>query len=332
MDEQFDEQQASAIINAFMVKHGQTDALPAGGHYVTDDFSSVEFTVQPDVFHTYTVFRLIAEDEDDGDDVTEVTFFVVAVLAQKLFPPFKPRKMYSHNRQTLFATFKQSATLVGANTSCMASAVDTVRAAYVALERHVPNGSPFPTERVNVDNFVVSNPYYIVGDDAKGQAKVEFPRTVDPVDDLKGAQTDSCVHTADNEVQYLEAYDDEHGVERQIPLSPAQFRPGDIVRVGFSVTVKKNNKLHARSELELVMRSVTLLDKTLSTAIAKRKLEEASAPSTKKRSAITRGKFVEDTEERPVAKVRKALAKMSLDSGAMDADAELAPGQPAGAL
>ena len=67
-------------------------------------------------------------------------------------------------------------------------------------------------------------------------------------------------------------------------------------------------------------------------AIAKRKLEEASAPSTKKRSAITRGKFVEDTEERPVAKVRKALAKMSLDSGAMDADAELAPGQPAGAL
>ena len=32
------------------------------------------------------------EDEDDGDDVTELTFFVVAVLAQKLFPPFKPRK------------------------------------------------------------------------------------------------------------------------------------------------------------------------------------------------------------------------------------------------
>ena len=126
MDDRFDEQQASecmhristwvlklnfagAIISAFMNKHGQTDALPAGGHYVTDDFSvsrdrdafslaalttfqSIEFTVQPDVYPTYTVFRLIAEDEDDGDDVTEVTFFVVAVLAQKLFPPFKPRK------------------------------------------------------------------------------------------------------------------------------------------------------------------------------------------------------------------------------------------------
>ncbi|KAI4517959.1 hypothetical protein K525DRAFT_273107 [Schizophyllum commune Loenen D] len=329
MDDRFDEQQASAIISAFMNKHGQTDALPAGGHYVTDDFSSIEFTVQPDVYPTYTVFRLIAEDEDDGDDVTEVTFFVVAVLAQKLFPPFKPRKMYSHNRQTLFATFKQSATLVGANTACMASAVDAVRAAYVALERHVPNGSPFPTERVNVNNFVVSNPYYVVGDDAKGQAKVDFPKTVDPFDDLSRAQTDSCIHTADNEVQYLEAYDDEHGVERRFPLSPAQFRPGDIVRVGFSVTVKKNNKLHARSELELVMRSVTLLDKTLSTAMAKRELDEASAPDTRKRGTITRGKFVEDTEERPIAKVRKALAKMTLGSSAMDADADGAPGSSA---
>ena len=126
MDDNFDEQQASeyihrrptstfklnfagAIINAFMVKHGQTDTLPAGGHYVTDDFNvrpvhhgfpcvaltafqTLDFTVQSDVFRTYTVFRLIAEDEDDGDDVTELTFFVVAVLAQKLFPPFKPRK------------------------------------------------------------------------------------------------------------------------------------------------------------------------------------------------------------------------------------------------
>ena len=60
--------------------------------------------------------------------------------------------------------------------------------------------------------------------------------------------------------------------------------------------------------------------------MAKRELEEASAPNTKKRGTITRGKFVEDTEERPIAKVRKALAKMSLGTGTMDADVDGAAG------
>ena len=54
------------------------------------------------------------------------------------------------------------------------------------------------------------------GDDAKGKPRVPFPKLVDPFDDLNRVQSDRCVHTPDNVVQYLEGYENEAGLFRYV--------------------------------------------------------------------------------------------------------------------
>ncbi|KAL1726454.1 hypothetical protein EV714DRAFT_276577 [Schizophyllum commune] len=303
MDENFDYEGAKAIIDAFMSKHGQTALLPAGSLYVTDDVEALDIRVSSEEGASTTTFRLFTGDaESDGEK--ELTLYTVGVLSQKLLPPFKPRRKYTHARQTVFAGFRQSVSLHGAGTNPMAHAVRAVKLAYIKLDRHAIKSAPFPSERVSIDNLVVSNPYFTIGDDAKDKESIPFSKLVDPFDDLNRVVTDGCVHTSDNVVQYIRGYEDEDGTFRHSPVSPSRFRPGDIVRVGFAVCIKQDNKLHGTSELSLVLRSITLIDDTLSTALALRQLDEATVGSKK----------------RPVGKIRKAMSTLSLHGVAMDVE------------
>lgn len=188
--------------------------------------------------------------------------------------------------------------LHGADAMPMAKAIQSAKFGFVLLERHVAKSVSFPTERVCVENFVLSNPYFETGEDAKGKDKILFSNLVDPFGDLNHHQTDGCIHTKDNEVQYLEGYEDESGqfryvamnslldclrapslylpldigipvadaIHRQVPVTPSRFRPGDIVRVGFSICVKQESSYtKATSSFDLVLRSITLIDDCLST-------------------------------------------------------------------
>ena len=102
----------------------------------------------------------------------------------------------------------------GAGAIPLAKAVNCAKYCFVILDRNAAKSSTFPSERVCVDNFVVANPYFEVGQDAKGKDKVVFTKLVDPFDDLNRQQGDGCIHTADNVVQYLEGYENEDGVFR----------------------------------------------------------------------------------------------------------------------
>ena len=62
--------------------------------------------------------------------------------------------------------------------------------------------------------MVMSNPYFETGKDAKGRDKVLFSKLVDPFDELNRTQTEGCIHTADNDVQFLETYEDDRGALR----------------------------------------------------------------------------------------------------------------------
>ena len=64
------------------------------------------------------------------------------------------------------------------------------------------------------ENFVVANPYFETGEDAKGKEHIPFTKLVDPFDDLNRHRSDGCVHTMDNVVQYLEGFEDDDGVFR----------------------------------------------------------------------------------------------------------------------
>ena len=54
-------------------------------------------------------------------------------------------------------------------------------------------------------------------------------------------------------------------------------------------------------------------------ALALRQLDEATVGS-KKRPAVARGLLTEDSEERPVGKIRKAMSTLSLHGVAMDVE------------
>ncbi|KAL1711984.1 hypothetical protein EV715DRAFT_278257 [Schizophyllum commune] len=319
-----------------MSKHGQTDLLPAGSLYVTDDVEAIDTRVFAEEGASTTTYRLFTGDaESDGEK--ELTLYTVAVLSQKLLPPFKPKRKYTHARQAVFGGFRQSVSLHGAGANPMEQAVRAVKFAYIKLDRHAVKSAPFPAERVSVDNLVASNPYFTIGADAKDKESIPFSKLVDPFDDLNRVVTDGCVHTADNVVQYIRGYEDEGGVFRHSPVTPSRFRPGDIVRVGFTVCIKQDNKPHGSSELALVLRSVTLVDDTLSTvsdlpyrlhrvivddlrqALALRQLDEVNV-SSKKRTTVARGLLLEDSEERPVGKIRRAMSTLSLHGVAMDVE------------
>ena len=51
-------------------------------------------------------------------------------------------------------------------------------------------------------------------------------------------------------------------------------------------------------------------------------MKELDAPvhAGRKRTTVSRGTLVEDTQDRPIAKVRKALANLTIRSSAMDID------------
>ncbi|KAL1740851.1 hypothetical protein HDZ31DRAFT_67511 [Schizophyllum fasciatum] len=74
---------------------------------------------------------------------------------------------------------------------------------------------------------------------------------------------------------------------------------------------------HGRTELALVLRSLTQIDKTISAELDMKALEETVSKG-KKRMPVNRGKLVEDKEEQPVSKVRKAMTGLSLRD--MDVD------------
>ncbi|KAL1674013.1 hypothetical protein EV122DRAFT_282433 [Schizophyllum commune] len=318
MDENFDYEGAKVIIDTFMSKHGQTGLLPAGSLYVTDDVEELDLRVSTEEDASTTTYRLFTGDAESNDE-RELTLYTVAVLSQKLLPPFKPKRKYTHARQAVFGGFRQSVSLHGAGAEAMAHTVRAIKLAYIKLDRHAAKSAPFPGERVSIDNLVVSNPYFTIGADAKGKESVPFSKLVDPFDDLNRVITDGCVHTSDNVVQYLRGYEDEGGIFRHSPVTPSRFRPGDVVRVGFAVCIKHDNKPHGSSELSLVLRSVTLIDDSLSTALALRQLDELAVGS-KKRTTVARGLLVEDSEERPVGKIRRAMSTLSLHGVAMDVE------------
>ncbi|KAL1712055.1 hypothetical protein EV715DRAFT_214421 [Schizophyllum commune] len=318
------------IIDGFMAKHGHTDALPAGSLYVTDDLESLPLRVVQEDNATTTSYRLFMDD-DDGEDEKELTLYSMGVLSQKLLPPFKPKsRKYTPGRQGIFAGFRQSVTLHGAGTAPGEKTVQAVKYGFVLLDRCAAKGATFPADRARPDNLVFWNPYFTVGEEAKEKESIPFPKSVDPFDDLNRAVTDGCVHTADNDVQYFAGSEDDQGchmwtlllvtdLTRLLAVTPSRFRPGDVVRVGFSICLKQDNKSHGASELNLVLRSVTLINDTLSTALAIKMLDDLPSGS-RKRPAAARGLLVEDKEERPVLKVRKALSKFVIHGTAMDVE------------
>ncbi|KAL1727714.1 hypothetical protein EV714DRAFT_275287 [Schizophyllum commune] len=318
MDENFDYKAAKVIIDTFMSKHGQTELLPAGSLYVTDDVEAIDTRVASDEGASSTTHRLFIDDAESNEE-KELTLYTVGVLVQKLLPPFKPKRRYTHARQAVFSSFRQSVSVHGAGANTMAHAVRAVKYAYVKLDRHAVKSAPFPSERISVDHLAAWNPYFTTGDDAKDKESVPFSKLIDPFDDLNRAMTDGCIHTPDNVVQYIKGYEDEGGVFRHTPVTPSRFRAGDIVRIGFAVCIKQDNKPHGSSELNLVLRSITLIDDSLSTALALKQLDEV-ATNTKKRAPVARGLLVEDSEERPVTKIRKAMSTLSLHGVAMDVE------------
>ncbi|KAI5896027.1 uncharacterized protein SCHCODRAFT_01093244 [Schizophyllum commune H4-8] len=322
MDAIDNQKKAKSIIDAFLAKHHQTEVLPAGSFNVIDDLDKHDIRIKPEDNGNKTTYRLFTE--GDVDDETEVTIYVVGALAQKLLPPLKPKRKYANGRHFVFSGFQQSVTLLGVGSASVDEAIRSIKVAYLELKRQVPDEVPFPSDRICSDNFVVSNPLFITGYDANDKESIPFSKLVDPYGHLTGCLGEGCVHTVENEVQYLEGYENAQGVFKQRVVSPTQFRPGDIVRVGFTISLTHNKRAHGRLELALVLRSLTLIDKTISAANMKA-LEETVAKG-KKRMAVNRGRLVEDNEDQPVSKVRKAMTGLSL----RDMDVDVVSSQASG--
>ena len=129
-----------------------------------------------------------------------------------------PYRKYANGRHFIFAGFQQSVTLLGVGAASVDEAIRSIKVAYLELKRQVLEEVPFPSDRICSDNFVVSNPLFITGYEANDKESIPFSKLVDPYGDLNGCLGDSCVHTAENEVQYLEGYENAQGVFKYASL------------------------------------------------------------------------------------------------------------------
>ncbi|TRM56323.1 hypothetical protein BD626DRAFT_355541, partial [Schizophyllum amplum] len=196
------------------------------------------------------------------DDDRPLYFFVTGVIEDKLLPPMKVDRVYKSNRGGA-GMMRQSITLSGVGHPSFPECVDKLLQLHVQLSRVTHKLQSFPSPRIRPDHIEFDNAYFETGEDADLSQAVEFGLGVDPDGRLALLQGPGCRHTEENRVQFLKLEDCDEGKFIYSPMPPSAFKRGDVVRVGFTVTVKEYKNADRAAIFCLVLRSVTMVDASL---------------------------------------------------------------------
>ncbi|KAJ7200412.1 hypothetical protein GGX14DRAFT_400754 [Mycena pura] len=191
---------------------------------------------------------------------SEATMTLVGILGDKDLPPVR-REQARANKAHLLR--RQSANVYGFDYGTFEQAVQNIAHIdykFITFVCHRGQDAGCSVREAEDDkgrpiNFRTQ--YFTVGRHANPDHRVPFEKAVDPHNVLKDLESNTIVHSGDNDVIYLEYKDDRHRVK-----DPASFRTGDVVEVGFAMVAYRNFLAETGEHYKcyLVMRSLTLLD------------------------------------------------------------------------
>ncbi|KAK7019817.1 hypothetical protein VNI00_017906 [Paramarasmius palmivorus] len=205
---------------------------------------------------------------------------------------------------------QQRVLLTGLNTSTFTDALEGLAIMNNVLRLNVRDDNPKPLAVV-VDGFTaldISNRYFTSRRFAQEDEHIPFSTDIDPNGILEGLRGHSMVHTSDNVVEYYQRVE-ANGVHRFNKIRPAQIKKGDIVEIQCTLTLvefRVNDYKQARTEYntKLVLRSITLLDRSFSEKMRLANTSMTKAPSIKRRI----GHFDEEEQE-----AQDRIKRMAID-------------------
>ncbi|KAK7019415.1 hypothetical protein VNI00_018070 [Paramarasmius palmivorus] len=270
------------------------------------------FTSHAEVIATETntgkVWQMVgANDTKDPQDPPEELVFTIhgIIMLCDLPPVTRP-----YGRFVSVKALQQRILLTGLNTPSFADALEGLAVMDNVLRLNVREDSVKPLASV-VDGFTaldISNRYFTSRRFAQEDDHLPFSSDVDPNGILEGLRGHSMVHTSDNVVEYYHRVETNSGY-RFNTIRPAQIKKGDIVEIQCTLTLiefRANDRKQARTEYstKLVLRSITLLDRTFSEKARLANVTMTKSPSLKRRI----GHFEEEEKE-----TQERIKRMAID-------------------
>ncbi|KAK7032389.1 hypothetical protein VNI00_013137 [Paramarasmius palmivorus] len=206
--------------------------------------------------------------EDEGHTPEEVVFTLHGIIMQCDLPPI----IRPYGRFVSPKHLQQRVLLTGLNTTTFSHGMDGLTRLDSLLRQAIRDVHPKPIPGLTEGHTTVdiANRYFTSKRVANEEHHVGFPKNVDPkgiLDDIRG---DAFVYTADNVVEYYQRQV-VNDIQRFKPIHPSHINKGDIVEIQLTLNLVEHASGKGRNTniqyiTKLILRSITLLDKTFSEA------------------------------------------------------------------
>ncbi|KAK7007945.1 hypothetical protein R3P38DRAFT_3211600 [Favolaschia claudopus] len=248
---------------------------------------------------------------DGSGSPTEAIFTIVGVLCAQELPPVKRHSFAA--KRVPYA--RQYAGIVGYGAPAFDLALSNLSS--VAYEMAVAFGTRDivgwkieKSHTIGGSELSSSCRYFTVGRKIPEGDKIPFANAVDPYGVLTAFVTETVAHCVDNDVLYMQFKNNQC-----FPKDPSTFQNGDIVEMGVSLVTwrtGKHNSPERKYTSKLVLRSLTLLDNTLSKKAYFARQAPQTLPSAgdKRIRPIEQGEHGDGGEE---SEARRKLARMHID-------------------
>ncbi|KAJ6464408.1 hypothetical protein C8R45DRAFT_939926 [Mycena sanguinolenta] len=280
MDEHYKHDLAAAAVEEWNVRLSSEDAPLSGVAVPASRADPTQVAIIKDIPGGGA--RLVFNAGTAGE--TEAVFSLVGALHVSDLPPVSLQQAKMIGPKCLW----QHVTIVGYNSAQFKSAVANMETIAFEMSRSFKNDElclwrPGSGEGEVGLSVSANCRYFTVGPNVPADHKAVFDPLTDPRKHLESMLSSAVHYTFDNVVTYLALAKGEYAF-----YPPESFKVGDIVEVGFTITVWKlaadNNG--AKFTTNLVLRTLTLLDGALtrkaaldrSAAAARANRQQQAAP------------------------------------------------------
>ncbi|KAJ3532607.1 hypothetical protein NMY22_g7669 [Coprinellus aureogranulatus] len=249
---------------------------------------------------------------ESKEGMVEASFRLQGIMVEKDLPPLN----VNSNSQTMRRGrryLRQHVKLIGGDTESFAEVLSSMNYAFICFSGHFNEGqleewkAPQWQDQVGID---ASTRYMTHKSQCLQSDITPFAEYVDPSGQLAALMGNDFAHTIDNEVTYMEAFQEE-GVPRYRVVSPTAFKIGDIVEAVVALVCYPTGK-EGKAKMSVALRGLSLLDRTErdKAAILRMKNRHISR-SLNAVSELKRRFAYEDDDEDPTG--HQKLARMAID-------------------
>ncbi|KAF6744858.1 hypothetical protein DFP72DRAFT_1078067 [Ephemerocybe angulata] len=234
------------------------------------DYEVVEFMQPP-------CLRLVKQSEGEHE---EATVAVRGILCDKTLPPIYTLASHKFEHVRYLRQFVRLTGLGSMSFHDSLTRIDDIESRFREADG-VTHLEGFSFGEFEEEECVAMHARYLTERRfVLGQRHIPFPPEIDPNDALEAARGTKFIRIADNVVQYSKKVVNEDGTVLYEPLSPAEFKMGDIVEAtGTFVAYPEREEGHY--VMVFALRALTMLDSTI---------REAAKPTFKPKTEIDQRK------------------------------------------